>query len=219
MPNGDDPTTPYSSFEQFLQSGACRNRHEAESIWAYWRNQDAVALGASNTSSRRFLRAPTGDYEELGDFPNGCIQPQKAKKHEIFAGYFDLLAYEHAERCATHRSVASLLVILVCVIFLLYPTPTTALVVSLVAIVSAINCEKERKRIAAYRIAVERQLRGLGICTPEAQLPDELGERSDLGQVHQYPTCGLGVVWPVRAKDQMKWGDRVFALFDDKVYK
>jgi hypothetical protein len=39
MSNNDDPTAPYSSFEQFVQSGACRNRHEAEAIWALWRNK------------------------------------------------------------------------------------------------------------------------------------------------------------------------------------
>ena len=39
MPSGDDPTASYSSFQQFLQSGRCSNKHEAEAIWAYWRDK------------------------------------------------------------------------------------------------------------------------------------------------------------------------------------
>lgn len=57
--SSDDPTASYASFEDFLNSGRCRNKHQAEAVWAYWRRaaperQPRALRTARLDDSRRF---------------------------------------------------------------------------------------------------------------------------------------------------------------------
>ena len=173
-------------------------------------------------SAKRFLPTAIGlAYEELADFPRECVRPRRSDKRTIVSGYFDLLYYEHREQLAVTYAVLSSLLVLVAVLFLMLQdhVVATALVLALIGVANAILGHLRAKRFADYRHRIERELRPLGVGVEHRQLTDNVVESTEWGALHDYPVSGLGIVKPVNADTLAVWGDRVFALADDKVYQ
>jgi hypothetical protein len=173
-------------------------------------------------SAKRFL--PTGiglSYEEISDFPGECIRPHKNDKQTILSGYFDLLYYEYREQLAVRYAAMSGMLVLAAVLFVALQehVVATAVVLAFIGIANAIQGHRKSKRFSTCRHTVERELRRLGIGIEHEQLTDNIVESTEWGTLHEYPVSGLGVVRPVNAEKLTVWGDRVFALADDKVYR
>lgn len=174
------------------------------------------------SDAKRFLPDGTGlTYEEIVDFPSECIRPEKGNKRTILSGYFDLLYYEHRQQLAIRYAAMSAMLVVVAVLFVVLHEHAlaTAIVVALVGIANAILGHRQSTRFSNYRNTLERELRRLGVGIRHEQLTESTVDSTEWGKLHPYPVSGLGIVRPVSAKDCAVWGDRVYALANDKVYR
>lgn len=231
MLKSDNPTAPYGTLEEFVQAGVCTNRHEAESIWAFWRTppswRESVKDSDRIAEAPRFLPDGSGfTFEEIREFPECCIHLAKENKNQILSGYFDLLYYEYRERAALGNVTVSAMIVLVAILFVVFHEHAlaTAIVLSLLGIGSAIVQSLESQQFAKYRESIQGELKSLGVGIRHEQLHTLISfSRGDSsgrwGKIHSYPISGLGVVRPVNFESHAIWGDHVFALSNDNVYR
>jgi len=170
--------------------------------------------------TKYFLPTGIGSYEEISDFPPECIRPQRSDKLTILSGYFDLLYYEYRQQLAIRYAAMSAILVLVAVLFIVLQdhVMATAAVLALAGIANAVQGQRESNRFSKYCRTLERELRHLGVGIERDQLTDNTIESTEWGTLHQYPVSGLGIVRPVNTEKLTVWGDRVFALANDKVY-